>query len=113
MTIVYEWDVEEVVDGATEQHEDEEVIDHYHQSSYADCMKFMRDAPPEGHKWMVVLVVDELDNHTSVADRGWAYIENGLLPENAIDAEGRFFRKIPKRFHEEVLRFSNKQGDAK
>jgi hypothetical protein len=30
-------------------------------------------------------------------ERGYAYIENGTLPENATDSHGRYVRKVPKR----------------
>jgi hypothetical protein len=44
----------------------------------------------------LVLVRD--DDHS----RGWAYVENGKLPEYITDAYGRNIVKVPNKFHNEL-----------
>lgn len=34
--------------------------------------------------------------------RSWAYITNGKLPENFLDAYGRIVAKVPQRYHKEL-----------
>jgi hypothetical protein len=90
MEVRYEWDVEEVrgVD---------EVEEHFHQESYAECVAFMgKHAPPDGSRWDVALVRDD---H---AGRSWAYIKDGELPTSFEDAYGVEVAKVPVRFVREV-----------
>lgn len=96
--IVYEWDVEEVSALATDDYEKGEVIEHWHQSSFLDALKFSRTTPPEGSEYVIVLVRDD-DN-----GRAWAYLEDGKLPDYALDAADNKCGKIPVRFHKEVAK---------
>lgn len=102
--VTYEWDVEKVQDGDTPEREDQEVIEHYQQSSYADCLQFIKEPSPAGSKYRVVLVRDDQDDPRDIVDRAWAYVENGTLPEYFEDAYLRETTKVPKRFHAEVAR---------
>lgn len=96
MTVVYEWDVEETADCDSAQYEQGEIIEHYHCGSYAEAVRYAVEQRKLGGRWEIVLVRDDDDR------RAWAYIgEDGLLPEYFSDADGRDYRKVPKRFHEE------------
>ena len=92
MTVYYEWDVETVT-----KDEFEDIENHAHQKSYADCVAFAATEPPEGFFYRIVLVRDDDDR------RAWAYLKDGKLPEYFSDADGRDYRKAPKRFVLEVV----------
>lgn len=98
MSTLYEWDVETVADGDTADLEDGEVIEHRHCASFREAMAYVaRDPAPAGCKYLVVLVRDDDDR------RSWAYVdEHGALPEYSSDADGRDYRRVPRRFHVEV-----------
>lgn len=102
MTVHYEWDVEEVTAAESESFEAGEVIDHYHQTSYADCIAFIR-SPVKSFAALDVeyhiCVVRDDDN-----GRSWAYFHDGMLPDNFEDAYQVPVAKVPKRFHDEVSR---------
>ena len=49
--------------------------------------------------------LDEFHKHEGLEDRQWAYIEDGKLPEEFDGGE-----KVPKRFHEEVERYTKQKG---
>lgn len=95
MAVAYEWDVERV-----ETYEDGEndIHDHFHQSTYADCVKQAKEPLDLGEHWDIVLVCDD------DSGRSWAYLANGALPEYFEDAGGSKTRKVPQRFHDEVSR---------
>lgn len=95
MAIFYEWDVELV-----EEYEDgdNDIHDHFHQLTFADCLKQAAQEPQAGCRWDVVLVCN--DNQ----GRSWAYLEGGKLPEHFMDAYDTPTRKVPQRFHNEVAR---------
>lgn len=96
MTVVYEWDVETVSVRDTEDHEADECVDHAHQTSYAECLKFIeRNTAGDGYKFIIVIVRDDDEG------RSWAYIDEDGLPEFFMDAMGDERRKVPARFHSE------------
>lgn len=102
MTVCYEWDVEEVTAAESESFEAGECIDHYHQTSYEDCLAFMR-SPVKSFadldvEYCICIVRDDDEG------RAWAYLENGKLPDNFEDAYQVPVAKVPKRFHEEVAK---------
>jgi hypothetical protein len=92
MTVSYEWDVEVVQDD-----DENEVLEHLHQSAFADCQKVAAKPADEGCRHDIVLVRDDDDG------RSWAYIEDGKLPSHFEDAGGTAVAKVPQRFHKEVL----------
>jgi hypothetical protein len=102
MTVYYEWDVEEVAEAdMTSCNQDfakDDVMEHWHQTSYKDCLAFIANTQPElNTRYDIVLVRDDDDR------RAWAYIQDdGTLPEYFCDADGHEYKKVPKRFHEEV-----------
>jgi hypothetical protein len=99
MSAIYEWDVEEVTSEETEDHEQGEVIEHWFQESYSDCVKQSSKPCHPGTEWVTVLVCDTNDS------RSWAYLnEDSTLPEYFEDAYQHRTRKVPKRFHNEVLK---------
>jgi hypothetical protein len=105
MTVVYEWDVEEVTAVESDEHEEGEVLEHFHQTCYADALAFSRTQPAEGCKYELVLVRDD-DN-----GRSWAYCnEDGTLPSHFEDAYNNETAKVPKRFVVEVARVIEKKG---
>src|ERR1051326_6044506 len=83
-TIAYEWDIET-------QDKRGEVIDHYHLQSLAD-------GDPLQSLESLVLVQDDADG------RAWAYVVNGVLPENFTDAYDRPVARVPDRFPKELTR---------
>lgn len=98
LSLVYEWDVELVAAVDTPDLEEGEVVEHLFQSSYRDCVKAAAGKAPEGLKYVSVLVRDDDDR------RAWAYIEDGVLPEVFTDADGSDYKRVPKKFHDEVVR---------
>lgn len=101
MTVYYEWDVEEVQDYIDESGDEQtEIIEHWFQMSYEDCIKHISRRPaPSGNRYDIVLVRDDDDG------RSWAYMEGGKLPEYAENAFGEDCGKIPKKYHAEVARY--------
>lgn len=97
-SVAYEWDVEVVADGDSAEYEDGEVIEHDHCGSYAEAKRKAGETPPEGCRYLIVLVRDD-DNR-----RAWAYLENGKLPETFTDALGHEYKQVPKRFVDEVAK---------
>ncbi len=97
-TVFYEWDVEEVTDVESERYEEGEVIEHWHQESYADCQHLTAQKAPSGMRFEIVLVCNTFD------DRSWAYVENGKLPKYFENAYQNKTRKVPKRFHDELAK---------
>jgi len=88
MKTVHEWDVERVCD--------DEVLEHYHQESYADCLNFVKSFNvPVGEELHVVLVRDD------DKCRSWAYVEDGALAEIFTDACDRTVAKVPNKYHVE------------
>lgn len=101
MTVYYEWDCEEVAAADTPETEKDETIEHWHTRTYKEALAMSQTTPPEGSAWAIVLVRDDDDR------RAWAYMrdgENGTLPEWFIDGNGDDYKKVPKRFFEEVAR---------
>ncbi len=99
MATTYEWDVETISDGETEDYEDEEVLDHLHVDTYREALRVSREVPPEqGCRYRIVLVRDD------DVKRGWAEVVNGELDEKFTDADGREYARVPVRFFQEVAR---------
>ena len=97
MTVFYEWDVETVTATETDAHEEDEVMEHYHCSSYKEARARAATKPDEGCKHEVALVRDDDEG------RSWAYVEDGVLPEFFSDANGCNTAKVPQRFVKEVV----------
>lgn len=97
-SVGYEWDVEIVADGDTVEHEDGEVLEHDHCGSYAEAKRKAAETPPEGCRYVIVLVRDD------DKCRAWAYLEDGKLPETFTDGLGHEYRQVPKRFVDEVAK---------
>lgn len=103
MTILYEWDVEEVTSEESDSHDKGEVVEHWFQDSFADCVKQCSKPPYPGTEWVTVLVCTTDDS------RSWAYLkDDGALPEYFEDAYQHRTRKVPKCFHTEVLKLKGK-----
>ena len=99
MAVSYEWDCETVTAVESEQFEEGEVMEHYHDAKFKEVLKYSKGEPPAGCKFAIVLVRDD------DAGRSWAYLQDdGTLPEEFEDAFGRFEAKVPRRFHNEVSR---------
>ncbi len=91
----YEWDVEEV---RPDEEFGDEVVEHYFQNSFADCLKKIKEPPVGGFRWDICIVLD------TQSRRSWAYMDmkSRALPEFFEDANGDTTRKVPRRFHKEV-----------
>lgn len=98
MTVVYEWDVETLAAAETDEHEEDEVIDHNHQTCYADAVREAALPAPEGFRFAIVLVRDDDDG------RSWAYVGTNGLPMRFTDANGGGGSLVPMRFAREVAR---------
>ena len=97
MAAHYEWDVETVTDSESAEHEENEVLDHWFVSSYAEAVALAAGESEPGMRFDVVLV-RHADECTA-----WAYVEDGKLPEYFEDAYGAEIAKVPTRFHSEVV----------
>jgi hypothetical protein len=92
MTVIYEWDCEEVT-----ADEFEDVVDHWHDDAFAAVLAQSKTEPTEGSAYRVVLVRDDDDG------RSWAYLDDaGRLPEYFEDASFRKTARVPNRFVKEV-----------
>jgi hypothetical protein len=103
MTVYYEWDVEEVADAdQTVEGQDfakDDIMEHWHQKSYADCLTFIQQNPPADNvRYDIVLIRDDDDR------RAWAYMEDGNLPEWFCDANGEEYKKVPQEYIKEVAK---------
>jgi hypothetical protein len=95
MPVEYEWDVEEM-DG-------DEIVDHHFCGSFAEAKEVAADGDPDS-KWVVVLVCKVEDYNRGLTHTSWAYLrEDGTLPADFTDAGGRPTRKVPKKFHSEIV----------
>ncbi len=90
MSVSYEWDVETV--------KEDDVQEHAHSETLREALDFLAsEKPPAGCRFEIVLVRDDSDR------RAWAYLEDdGSLPSCFYDADGHPYRRVPKRFHDEV-----------
>ena len=96
--VYYEWDVELVTDIESEDYERGEVIEHYHQASYADCLRWIKENNPgPGMRFDICLVRDD------DIGRSWAYITDGKL-DPFHDADGLVVCSVPKRYQQEFER---------
>ena len=100
MSVIYEWDVELVSEYDSCEFECGEVVEHIHQSSYKDCIEFIKEnITKKGFKYRIVLVRDDVDR------RSWAYFcELEDSPIFFTDADGKDYAKIPQRFLKEIYR---------
>jgi hypothetical protein len=96
----YEWDCELVqIHDAGTDHEDNDIVDHNHATTFKAVKELSLTPAPEGHEWHVVLV------RTNDEGRSWAYLnDDGTLPEYFEDAYQHRTTKVPQRFHDEVYR---------
>jgi hypothetical protein len=107
MTVFYEWDVELQTTVDAEEHEIGEVLDHRFQASYQRVKDFINaTVPDEGCEFVAVLIRTDDDN------RAWAYVQDGKLPEYFLDAYNSEYRKVPKKFHDEVAKVEEKKNDG-
>ena len=97
-SVGYEWDIEIIADGGSEEHEDGEVLEHDHCGTYAEAKRKAAETPPEGCRYVIVLVRDDQNR------RAWAYLEGGKLPDTFTDGLGHEYRQVPKRFIDEVAK---------
>lgn len=109
MSVFYEWDVEEVASADGDDVAEGDIVQHWFQTSFADCLKHVATQKLEpGFKWETVLVRDT-DAINAEEHRTWAYLnDDGTLPECFQGSGGDDQTKVPKRFHEEVARANAK-----
>jgi len=88
MVVYYEW-VMETMDG-------DDIVDVDHADTYADAVRRASNGARIG------LVRDHDRHDDGDAERSWAYITDGRLPEWFTDAGDAPTIKVPKRFHREV-----------
>ena len=92
----YEWDVEETEKGT------DEIMDHLFCDSFEDAVRTAAAVDADEHVYACIVLVRD-----SYADRSWAYMKDGKLPEMFKDAMGVEVAKVPRRFHREVEKLSN------
>lgn len=84
--VTYEWDLE--------------TLDEYGDIQDHDFAERLIDL--KGKEWRLVLVRDEGNELNGLANRYWAYVENGKLPECFSNATNVVNIKVPQRFHKEL-----------
>lgn len=102
----YQWTVEFLDEFTEGEGTNIEVVEIHHCDSYAECMGIVSDEHIYDYAW-IVLVVDEYEMN---GGRAWATCRDEKLPEFLTDAYKRKFRKVPKRFHQEVARYHAKKN---
>lgn len=119
MAVFYEWDVEQV---ATVDHTHSsgqefaagDVMEHYHQESYSDCLAFIASGPDEENSHHEICIVrDHQSERNGDETRSWAYIEDGVLDDGFYDANAVMLSKTPKRFFDEMERAHKANGAPK
>jgi len=101
---VFEWDCETVIDGATDEHEDGEVIDHCHTATFAKAMDYFNRPSQPGTKHVVCLVRDDDDT----GGRSWAYVQDSRISKHFWDAYDRAVGIVPRRFVQEVAKYKGR-----
>lgn len=93
MLIRYEWDIE--------TWEDDEILDHDHRDKLHDFggEELTRAVAEDGYR--LVLVRDVANKWGDHTHRSWAYVTDGKLPDDFLDAYDRPVAKVPQRFHKE------------
>ncbi len=92
MAVSYEWDVERVdTDG-------DEILDHDHRARLSEYTVDVLGSAIRRDLDMRLVLVRDGDN----CDRGWAYVVNGELPENFLDANDDIIAPVPARFRQEL-----------
>jgi hypothetical protein len=88
MATSYEWDIESF-DG------EGDITDHDHRGRLSEYKVDDLAAAIKGDAGTrLVLVRDAVDR-----DRGWAYVVNGKLPEDFLNANDEIVAPVPSRFH--------------
>jgi len=95
MSVRYEWDRETVSPSG-------DVLDHDHRDRLSEYIQ------PIAADQRLVLVRDVIDEFDGVVDRGWAYVQNGCLPDRFDDGQVETHR-VPKRFAKELDRCSRQK----
>ena len=98
MTILYEWDVEEV------DRDSGDILNHNHGDKLSWLLPAFGNIITQG-RGDLVLVRDEGNNTEGLLDRHWAYVKDGVLPEYFADSMGENTSiRVPQRFHRELAR---------
>ena len=99
MTISYEWDCELHRELHTAGEPSELQMPFSYTTDYRRVKEFIEATIPDKDcEFVAVLVRTDDDN------RAWAYVEDGKLPEFFLDAYNSEYRKVPKKFHDEVAK---------
>lgn len=87
MAVTYEWDIE--------KYDGDEIVDHNHRDIVHefDGEELTLAVAEDGYR--LVLVRDD------DSGRSWAYVTNGELPTDFLDAYGKIVAKVPQRFFKE------------
>lgn len=93
--VSWEWTIE-VVDI-----ESGDIVDSDPSGKLSDHLQQLADGPEPGFRHDLVLVCDIGNEWDGLVERGYAYVEDGKLPESAVDAYDRYVRKVPKRYRDE------------
>ena len=99
----YEWLVEEVSDGDTDEHEDGEVLEVYHEDTAEQMFAHMKTPPPAGTRYEYGLSRNVWSITEGLIDRTWCYVEDGELPDMFSDSGGADVTPVPKRLRTEYL----------
>ena len=98
----YEWDCETVCK------EYGDILDHSHSD---ECLG-LPDYETEKEFDRLVLVKNVYRNW-DLAERTWAYVEDGKLPEYFSNSSYQEESKVPQRFHKELARVTKKDQNSK
>jgi hypothetical protein len=103
-TVYYEWGLEERFKAASDDHEEDEIVDTHHRDTYralmGDLARFGVD--PEGDTYQAVVLIRNSDRQ----GRSWAYMEDGKLPSHFLDACDVEVCPVPQRFVIDVAVYS-------
>lgn len=105
MTVIYEWDVEQVASVEGAEFAAGDIIEHFHQLSYQECLDFIAANPaPQNTHYEICIVRDHDNERNGDQTRSWAYIAEGVLDDGFYDANAVKLSKTPKRFFAEMER---------
>lgn len=96
--IIYEWLVEQV-------NKDGDIVDTYHFSTPEEMIKELSNKLDDGLHYEYGIVRDKIDKFTSLEKREWAYIEDGVLPDEFDDGTG-YGAKMPQKLKDQWIKAS-------
>lgn len=101
-TVYYEWGLEERFRVASDDHEEDEIIDTHHRDTYRGLMADMSPDDPASETYQAVVLIRNHDTQ----GRSWAYMEDGKLPSHFRDAWENEVCPVPQRYIIDVAAYA-------